>query len=176
MDRQRSPFDLVEIFGWQGIGRSQAFRKIDIDAYDEDAFLESELFEPDPRSPAQVLSDAKQKQAAVRGSLAKGDTVGALTVALADAPYGPGVEEAKNLTLQSVVSILNSTKATEIPNVVKSMSQDAQDTLMKYLYKGMGLPGWGDVSGSVLLGWHEKLTEAAGTGCIVRAMTDRRTV
>lgn len=28
---------------------------------------------------------------------------------------------------------------------------------MKYLYKGMGLPGWGDVSGSVLLGWHEKV-------------------
>jgi actin related protein 2/3 complex subunit 5 len=63
---------------------------------------------------------------------------------------------------------------------------------MKYLYKGMSLPGWGDVSGSVLLGWHEKvcqipdssistfpltqlqLTEVAGTGCIVRAMTDRR--
>lgn len=69
---------------------------------------------------------------------------------------------------------------------------------MKYLYKGMALPGWGDVSGSVLLGWHEKvsicvsnatesltgvyclsdvqLTEVAGTGCIVRAMTDRRIV
>ena len=28
---------------------------------------------------------------------------------------------------------------------------------MKYLYKGMGMPGWGDVSGSVLLGWHEKV-------------------
>lgn len=92
-----------------------AFRKIDIDAYDEDAFLESELFEPDSRNPTQVLSDAKQKQTAVRSSLAKyvvvtlespqyfntcsfngrGDTVGALTIALADAPYGPGVDEAK---------------------------------------------------------------------------------
>jgi len=48
-----------------------AFRKIDIDAYDEDAFLESELFEPDPRSPAQVLNDAKQKQTSVRSLLAK---------------------------------------------------------------------------------------------------------
>jgi actin related protein 2/3 complex, subunit 5 len=67
---------------------------------------------------------------------------------------------------------------------------------MKYLYKGMAMPGWGDVSGSVLLVWHEKvcgscfsyrkfayardtliqLTEIAGTGCIVRVMTDRRTV
>lgn len=98
------------------------------------------------------------------------------------------------MNLQTVVSILNSTKATEIPNIVRALSPDAQDTLMKYLYKGMALPGWGDVSGSVLLGWHEKvrcvtsskhgriltlrlqLTEAAGTGCIVRAMTDRRLV
>ena len=63
---------------------------------------------------------------------------------------------------------------------------------MKYLYKGMAMPGWGDISGSVLLGWHEKvcgqlshrrtsltlrqLTEVAGVGCIVRTMTDRRTV
>jgi hypothetical protein len=28
---------------------------------------------------------------------------------------------------------------------------------MKYIYKGMSLPGWGDLSGSVLLGWHEKV-------------------
>ena len=55
------------------------------------------------------------------------------------------------------MTILGSTKATEIPNIVKSLDQDAQDTLMKYLYKGMAMPGWGDVSGSVLLGWHEKV-------------------
>ncbi|EKM52751.1 uncharacterized protein PHACADRAFT_176763 [Phanerochaete carnosa HHB-10118-sp] len=152
------------------------FRKIDVDQYDEDVLLDSELYEADPRDPAQVLDDAKQKATAVRSSLSKGDIVGALTLVLTDTPYGPNVEEAKNLNLQTLVTILNSTKATEIPGVVRSLSQDAQDTLMKYLYKGMGLPGWGDVSGSVLLGWHEKLTEVAGTGCIVRAMTDRRLV
>ncbi|OCH90109.1 arp2/3 complex subunit [Obba rivulosa] len=152
------------------------FRKIDIDQYDEDVLLESELYEPDPRDPAQVLDDVKQKVTAVRSSLAKGDITGALDLVLDNAPYGPNVDEAKNINLQTLLSILNSTKATEIPGVVKALSTDAQDTLMKYLYKGMAMPGWGDVSGSVLLGWHEKLTEAAGTGCIVRAMTDRRLV
>ena len=63
----------------------------------------------------------------------------------------------QNLNLQALVTILNSTKATEIPGAIRALSQDAQDTLMKYLYKGMALPGWGDVSGSVLLGWHEKV-------------------
>ncbi len=46
-------------------------RKIDIDQYDEDVLVESELCEPDPRDPAEVLNDTKQKAAAVRGSLSK---------------------------------------------------------------------------------------------------------
>ncbi|KAH9925663.1 arp2/3 complex 16 kDa subunit [Epithele typhae] len=152
------------------------FRKIDIDQYEEDALLDGELYDTDPRDPGQALNEVKQNAVAVRGSLAKNDFAGALTMVLETAPYGPTVEEAKNLNLQTLVSILNSTKATDIPAIVKALSTDAQDTLMKYLYKGMALPGWGDVSGSVLLGWHEKLTEVAGTGCIVRAMTDRRIV
>lgn len=65
---------------------------------------------------------------------------------------------------------------------------------MKYLYKAM--ENIGDASGNVVLGWHEKvrsrwergggvaqltlwweqLVEQAGTGCIVRVMTDRRRV
>lgn len=47
------------------------YRKIDIDQYDEDVLLESELYEADPRDPAQVLSDTKQKAVAVRSSLSK---------------------------------------------------------------------------------------------------------
>lgn len=90
-----------------------SFRKIDIDQYDEDVLLESELYQPDPRDPAQVLSDAKQNAAAVRQSLARycahccclfcfmtcicarNDTAGALATVLERAPYGPNVEEAK---------------------------------------------------------------------------------
>ena len=36
--------------------------------------------------------------------------------------------------------------------------------------------GGGGQQMSVLLSWHEKLVEVAGTGSIVRVMTDRRTV
>lgn len=63
----------------------------------------------------------------------------------------------KVLTLQTILTILNSTKSTEVSSVIKALSQDSQDALMKYLYKGMAMPGWGDISGSVLLGWHEKV-------------------
>jgi len=59
--------------------------------------------------------------------------------------------------LTTLLTILNSTKAAEITPAIKSLSPDTQDTLMKYIYKGMAMPGWGDISGSVLLGWHEKV-------------------
>jgi actin related protein 2/3 complex subunit 5 len=58
---------------------------------------------------------------------------------------------------------LNSTKSAEISGIVRNLDGTQQDTLMKYLYKGMGMPGWGDVSGSVLLGWHEKVRRHALT-------------
>lgn len=63
----------------------------------------------------------------------------------------------QTVNLQTLLSILGSTKSTDIPAIVRALPADAQDTLMKYLYKGMGVSGWGDVSGSVLLGWHEKV-------------------
>lgn len=47
------------------------FRKIDIDQFDEDALQDSEVYEQDPRNPADVLDDAKQRQIAVRGLLAR---------------------------------------------------------------------------------------------------------
>ena len=112
----------------------------------------------------------------------RNDISGALTTILENAPYGPSVDEAKVrtgplelipplrcikhnpliknklITLQTLLTILNTTKSTEILGVIKGLSLDTQDTLMKYLYKGMGIPGWGDISGSVLLGWHEKVS------------------
>jgi actin related protein 2/3 complex subunit 5 len=48
-----------------------AFRKINIDAYDEDALLPSDLVDPDPRGPDGVLADAKSKSQEVRGLVSK---------------------------------------------------------------------------------------------------------
>lgn len=93
-----------------------AFRKIDIDAYDEDALHESELYDADPRDPSEVLNDVRQRQAAVRSQLSRcvihlarqspvlikpfrNDTVGAIQIVLENAPYGPSNEEAKVLYL-----------------------------------------------------------------------------
>ncbi|KAG8908232.1 hypothetical protein FRB99_008297 [Tulasnella sp. 403] len=140
---------------------TEAFRKIDIDAFDEDVLLESDLVDPDPRDPATALAEVRSKNTQLRGILSKGDIAGALTLVLTDPPYGPNVEEAKAVNLASIMLILNSTKAADIPTIVRSLSVDAQDTLMKYLYKGMGIQGDADVNPSVLLSWHEKVCSSS---------------
>jgi len=48
-----------------------AFRKIDIDAFDEEVIQESELYEVDPRDPSVALDEARQKSASVRSLLSK---------------------------------------------------------------------------------------------------------
>lgn len=81
---------------------AMAFRKIDIDQFDEDKLAEEELYDPYPLAPAQAASRAKEVEREVRGLLTRcgaseaglalrpcrGDTASALKAALADAPYG----------------------------------------------------------------------------------------
>jgi hypothetical protein len=72
-----------------------SFRRLDVDQYDEDRVLPSDLYIPDSRAPASVLSDTQGKATAVRGLLQRGDVRGALGEVLSEAPYGEGVDEAK---------------------------------------------------------------------------------
>ncbi len=60
-------------------------------------------------------------------------------------------------TCQLSSQILGSTKSSEVSNVVKGLPQDAQDTLMKYIYKAMATHARSDANSSVLLSWHEKV-------------------
>ncbi|SGY12873.1 BQ5605_C011g06637 [Microbotryum silenes-dioicae] len=150
------------------------FRRLDVDQYDPDRVLEHELYTPDLRPVQQVLSDTQSKASNTRAYLQRADVVTALHEVLDQAPYGEGVEQAKAIALQSVLSILNSTRSTDIPQLIQALDPNEKVTLMKYLYKAM--ENLGETSGNVILGWHEKLVEVAGTGCIVRVMTDRRRV
>ncbi|KAF8932554.1 actin-related protein ARPC5 [Dissophora ornata] len=154
-----------------------AFRKIDIDALEEDAFGQDELdfqeigeLRPVQEVEAQVNSRAQE----VRSLLQRGNAAGALSSSLQNPPYGKGYDSAKARNTQTVMEVLNSIKVAEVAQLVKNLSPVEQDVLMKYLYAGMAAPEQNN--SGVLLAWHEKLTEVAGQGCIVRVITDRRTV
>ena len=54
-----------------------------------------------------------------------------------------------------MVEVLNAIKSTDIAEHIVGLDSDGQDTLMKYLYKGMEQPGVYNTA--VLLIWHEKV-------------------
>ncbi|KAG9303285.1 hypothetical protein G9A89_013611 [Geosiphon pyriformis] len=156
-----------------------SFRSIDIDALDEDQLAERELFEFSKggaveKTPEEANSAVQSKGTEVRNLLQRGNIASALSIAIDDPPYGLNKEHAKDQNTKIVMEVLNSTKAADIPGLLKSLSNTQQDTLMKYIYRGMTNPE--TFPSAVLLNWHEKLTEVAGVGCIVRVITDRKTV
>ncbi|GAA98973.1 uncharacterized protein L969DRAFT_95648 [Mixia osmundae IAM 14324] len=171
-----------------------AFRRIDVDAFDDDRVEESDLYDAYPYSPQESASLAKRKERDIRALLQKGDYTSSLVTVLNEPPYGPEHADAKTTSLACILLILSQVRSTEIAKTIKTLSPEQQDTLMKYLYKGMSEPedsssggamyGAGAPVGNiipgnscaVLLSWHEKLTEIAGTGCIVRVMSDHRRV
>jgi actin related protein 2/3 complex, subunit 5 len=54
-----------------------------------------------------------------------------------------------------VIEVLNAIKSTDISEHLSRLDLNAQDLLMKYLYKGMEQPNL--YNSAVLLNWHEKV-------------------
>lgn len=77
-----------------------AWRKLDVDQYDDDYLRPSDIAVQDPVSPEELLHQARSKQGGVRTKLAgcvnpkrlrltgSGDVAGALSEVLTDPPYG----------------------------------------------------------------------------------------
>jgi len=59
------------------------------------------------------------------------------------------------------VEVLNAIKSTDIGGHIAELDGDGQDTLMKYLYKGMEQPRVYNTA-VVLLIWHEKVFSRSG--------------
>ena len=146
---------------------SDSFRRLDVDQFDEDALRPEDIAAVDHKTPDVALSQAQQKQTAVRSRVAAGDTAGALAALLEDVPFGAANDAARSVTFGLLLEILNATRVADIPGAVRGLDVLQRDTLMKYLYKGLalgGTSGGGAAQGvncAVLLSWHEKVCAAA---------------
>lgn len=72
---------------------------------------------------------------------------------------------------QSVLNVLLAIKGPGIDGACKALSPEQLDTLMKYIYRGLESGEY-----PVMLTWHDRCLNYGGLGCIVRALSDRRTV
>ncbi|RUS16700.1 ARP2/3 complex 16 kDa subunit (p16-Arc)-domain-containing protein [Endogone sp. FLAS-F59071] len=145
-----------------------AFRKDNIDKYDEEVFDEEELLaEYDSgRDPREVEAAVQSKNVDVRGLLQGGDVNGALARALESPPYGRGVDTAKAQNTQIVMEVLNQFRATDVAAAIKVLNTEQRDVLMKYLYAGLAKPELfnSTFNSTLLLNWHKEV-------CLIHLVT-----
>nr|SVE75485.1 EOG090X0HLA [Daphnia dolichocephala] len=136
---------------------SSAFRKIDVDQYNEDNYKEDECGE---------------SQSPPRNQMVK--NIEALKTVLRTAPISSRNQMVKDAAVNMVMQVLLSVKSSQIEEAVNALDSDQLDILMKYIYRGFETPSEG--SSGQLLAWHEKVHAVAGVGCIVRVLTDKKRV
>ena len=68
--------------------------------------------------------------------------------------------------------MLSSISDSEIPGLVQTLDMEKLDNLMKYVFKFMGK----SMNCGTMLKIHAQVVEKGGLGCIVRSMSDRKTV
>lgn len=144
---------------------SDRFRKVDVDEYDENKFVDEEDGAENQGGPDEAEVDALLRQSNFNG---------ALQAVLKNPPINTKNQNVKDRAAVLVVKVLSSFKSSDIEKAVSSLDKASVDLLMKYIYRGFEKPT--DNSSAVLLTWHEKVVAVAGVGCIVRVITARKTV
>lgn len=151
------------------------WRRIDIDALETDKFLTKEELIPQIPNPVDdnaitgIMSECKN-------NLTKGQFLQSLQAALDNPPYLSDEMVKSNyneLMFEVLCSIKSNTN--DLTPIIKQLTSNQQDTLVKYLYKIMSTP-YGSKQGGAMLLWFEKTIEITGLGPIIRYMSDRRTV
>uniref|UniRef100_A0A8C9TXI1 Actin-related protein 2/3 complex subunit 5 n=1 Tax=Scleropages formosus TaxID=113540 RepID=A0A8C9TXI1_SCLFO len=144
---------------------SSRFRKVDIDEFDENKFVDeqeeaAELQGPDGAEPTHLIH--------------QGDMMTAFHVALRNPPVNTKNAVVKERAQAIVLRVLTSFRSSEIETAVRSLDRNGVDLLMKYIYRGFEKPT--ENSSVILLQWHEKAFAVGGLGSIVRVLTARKTV
>ncbi|XP_034558349.1 actin-related protein 2/3 complex subunit 5-like [Notolabrus celidotus] len=144
---------------------SAQFRRVDVDEYDENKFVDEDDGGENQSGPDEAEVDSLLRQ---------GNMNAALLAVLKNPPITPRTRTPRYSAEQLVLRVLSSFKSSDIEKAVGSLDRAGVDLLMKYIYRGFEKPS--DNSSAVLLQWHEKALAVGGVGSIVRVLTARKTV
>ncbi|XP_018588307.1 actin-related protein 2/3 complex subunit 5-like protein [Scleropages formosus] len=144
---------------------SSRFRKVDIDEFDENKFVDDH-----EEAAEHIGPDGAEVDDLIR----QGDMMAAFHVALRNPPINTKNPAIKERAQAIVLKVLTSFRSSEIEQAVRSLDRNGVDLLMKYIYRGFEKPS--ENSSAILLQWHEKAFAVGGLGSIVRVLTARKTV
>lgn len=143
------------------------WRRIDVEQYDPDFQYEADALEQ--ANPLSTADIATLEQTATQ-ALNHGKTLDALKAILPYAPYGAD-QSVRDSYLKLALSILGSSRVSDIPSLVNQLNLDEVDATIKFCYNLMSKPYAGKQSG-LLLVWIDKIVEKFGEGPIVRFISD----
>ncbi|MBZ3890244.1 Actin-related protein 2/3 complex subunit 5 [Sciurus carolinensis] len=139
---------------------SARFRKVDVDEYDENKFVDEEDGGDGQAGPDEGEVDSCLRQglpfAVTTLTSITGNMTAALQAALKNPPINTKSQAVKDRAGSIVLKVLISFKANDIEKAVQSLDKNGVDLLMKYIYKGFESPS--DNSSAMLLQWHEKVS------------------
>lgn len=119
-----------------------------------------------------VYMPVDEKAAAVQSALSGGKVFEAMAAALNDAPTKSKDDAYKAAVADVVFGAFDAVKSSDIDGVVSRMDLEQCSVAMRYVYRAMKEKR----SCPAMLKWHAALVKHAGQGCIVRAISSRRTV
>ncbi|KAK5088709.1 hypothetical protein LTS08_000886 [Lithohypha guttulata] len=128
------------------------WRTVNVDAYDPESQLNFplETLQPSSLPAPSTASEQAQLATQIRQLLRAGDLLGSLSSALETAPLA-GDEQAKQVHTATVLEVLQGIRQAEVSRILQEMLRQQggnalADTLMKYIYKGMGSGAGGSSS------------------------------
>ncbi|EJW85520.1 hypothetical protein WUBG_03570 [Wuchereria bancrofti] len=141
-----------------------SYRKLDVDAFDPEKFVDCEDAEtpgigPDERLVNQLLQSAKLQEA--------------LKASLSNPPLKCKNQAIKDRSTALVTKVLMNVKIADIESVVKSLTDDEVNLLMKFIYKAMDTQA-DNATCQYLLSWHAQVLARGGYGAIIRVFCDRQ--
>lgn len=119
-----------------------------------------------------MTAGVKARVSQVRSLLAQRKNEEAVRAALEDPPILSKSDALKDENAQNVLSALTACNKGEMQRAIDALSPELEDNLMKYLARFLGLAS----QSAIILDWHQKLAAKAGSGCIMRAFTERKQV
>lgn len=136
---------------------------------DDTGVLEASAYE-ETESVEIIINRIELKSRQVEWLIRSSQYGEALRTALDDSPTMTRDETCKSANWIVVHRVLMASKDTDA--LLESLESEFYDILMKYLYRGLAT---GDrPTCDQCLRLHEKLTERAGIGCIMRALADKQ--
>ncbi|VDN02007.1 unnamed protein product [Thelazia callipaeda] len=141
-----------------------SYRRLDVDAFDPEKFMDCEdagsaSMGPDERLVNQLLHSGKHSDA--------------LKASLSNPPLKCKNQAVKDRSTALVTKVLMNVKVTDMEAIVRTLTDDEVNLLMKFIYRAMDTQA-DNITCQYLLFWHAQVLSRGGYGAIIRVFCDRQ--